>query len=310
MIDWLLVARSNNYGLTRDAQILADAIEAADGTSAFAERRQRSLIDRLLRRKRARHILHIERVFPRWFSAAKENWLIPNQERFPSRHLGRLRRVDRVLAKTRHAEQIFNAVHARVTYLGFTSEDRFDAAITKDWNRFFHLAGGSTLKGTEDILALWEARPDWPELVLVQKKANAPARVPTNVTLISGYVDDQELRRLQNVCGVHLCPSRSEGWGHNILEATSTASVTVVTDAPPMNEHIDNACGVLVAANRSEPRHLGTNFFVDRRALEQAIDRLISISASDKAKIGLAARARFKEIDRAFRERVRTILGC
>ena len=54
MIDWLLVARSNNYGLTRDAQILAEAIEAADGTSAFAETRQRSVIDRLMRRKRAK----------------------------------------------------------------------------------------------------------------------------------------------------------------------------------------------------------------------------------------------------------------
>ena len=94
------------------------------------------------------------------------------------------------------------------------------------------------------------------------------------------------------------------------LEATSTASLTVVTDAPPMNEHIDNTCGVLVAASRSEPRHLGTNFFVDRRALEQAIDGLITLPASDKARIGLAARTRFEDIDRGFSERAKTILGC
>jgi hypothetical protein len=310
VIEWLLVARSNNYGLTRDAQILAEAIEASGGASAFAERRQRGLIERLMQRKRAKRVLHIERVFPRWFSAASENWLIPNQERFPRRHLARLARIDRVLAKTHHAEAIFAALKAPVTYLGFTSEDRFDAAVKKEWSRFFHLAGGSTLKGTEDVMALWEAHPEWPGLVLVQKKANAPARVPANVTLISGYVSDVELRKLQNECGVHLCPSRSEGWGHHILEAMSVASVVVVTDAPPMNEHVDDTCGALVAASRSEPRHLGTNYFVDRGALEHAISRLVAMPDAEKTKIGLAARDRYREIDHGFRQRAQAILGA
>jgi Glycosyl transferases group 1 len=307
VIDWLLVARSNNYGLTRDAEIFAAAIRSAGRTSAFAETRQRTLIDRLLRRKRSEHILHIERVFPRWFSAARENWLVPNQERFPRRHIGRLRRIDRVLAKTRHAEGIFAALDLPVTYLGFTSEDRFDGSVPKNWKRFFHLAGGSTLKGTEDVLALWEAHPEWPELVLVQKKANAPAHVPMNVMLVSGFVGDEELRRLQNECGIHLCPSRAEGWGHHILEAMSVASVAVVTDAPPMNEHVDGECGVLVAAGRSEPRHLGTNYFVDRKALESVITGLISMPDPGKLKIGEAARQRYQSIDQGFRERAREI---
>lgn len=309
MIDWLLVARSNNYGLTRDAEILAAAIAESGGASAFAETRQRSLIERLFRRGRAEHILHVERVFPRWFTAAGQNWLIPNQERFPRRHLGRLRRIDRVLAKTRHAEGIFAALGRPVSYLGFTSEDRRDGAVEKDWSRFFHLAGGSTLKGTEDVLALWEAHPEWPELVLVQKQANAPASVPVNVTLISGYIEDDRLRQLQNGCGIHLCPSRSEGWGHNILEALSVGSVAVVTDAAPMNEHVDAECGVLVPAARSEPRHLGTSFFVDRAALERAIERLIAMADGDKAGIGAAARKRYETIDRDFRERARRIFG-
>jgi hypothetical protein len=309
VIDWLLVARSNNYGLTRDAEILAAAIAAAGGTSAFSETRQRGLLERLFRRKRAAHILHIERVFPRWFSAARQNWLIPNQERYPHRHLKRLRRIDRVLAKTRHAEQIFTALGLPVSYLGFTSENRFDETVEKNWNRFFHLAGGSTLKGTEDVLALWQAHPEWPELVLVQKKANAPARVPENITLISGFIDDAQLRRLQNACGIHLCPSRSEGWGHHILEAMSAASLAVVTDAAPMNEHLDAQCGILVPAAREEPRHLGTNYFVDRSALEEAIGRLIVMPGAEKHKIGQAARRRFQEIDGGFHERARAIFG-
>ena len=309
MIDWLLVARNNNYGLTRDAEILAAAISEVGCISEFAATRERSLVERLFRRKRAEHVVHIERVFPHWFSAARKNWLIPNQERFPRRHLSRLRSIDKVLVKTRHAERIFAEMNLPVSYLGFTSEDRFDATVEKNWNRFFHLAGGSTLKGTEEVLALWEHHPEWPELVLVQKEANAPARVPVNVTLISGFVEDDRLRHLQNECGIHLCPSRSEGWGHHILEAMSVASVAVVTDAAPMNEHVDAECSILVATSGSEPRHLGINFFVDRNALESAIEKILSLADEAKAKLGQAARARYQSIDRGFHERVLAIFS-
>lgn len=310
MIDWLLVARSNNYGLTRDAALIAEAIRASGQTVEFTETRQRGFIGWLLGSKRARNILHIERVFPRWYSAGEHNWLIPNQERFPKRHLSRLKRIDLVLAKTHHAEQVFAALGAPVSYAGFTSEDRYDPAVTKDWNRFFHLAGASTLKGTKDVLDLWAAHPEWPELVLVQKKENAPSVVPANVKLVSGYLDDAALKGLQNSCGVHLCPSRSEGWGHHILEGMSASAVVVTTDGPPMNEHVSEKCGILIPYGRSEERHLGTNYYVDTVRLEQAITGLIAMPDAEKARLGSAARARFLEIDGAFRDRAKALFSA
>ncbi|MDI6027120.1 glycosyltransferase [Corticibacterium sp. UT-5YL-CI-8] len=306
--DWLFVARDNNYGLTRDVELLMQAIRHAGGTASFATVRSRGLFDILLRRRVAKRVVHVERIFPRWFAGGDENWLIPNQERFPRRHLKRLHRIDRVLAKTRHAEAIFSSLGIPTSYLGFTSEDRLDATIEKNWRRFFHLAGGSTLKGTEDILELWRAHPEWPELVLVQKADNAPKTVPANVTLLSGYLDDAELKRLQNACGIHLCPSRSEGWGHHIVEGLSVGAVVVTTDAPPMNEHIDAGCGVVVAARRSEPRHLGTNYFVDPAVLEQAVGGLIAAGDSAKAELGLHARKRYEEIAAAFARAVSSVM--
>ena len=307
--DWLIVGRSNNYGLSRDLAIVAKAIEASGSTFVMAPTRQRSVVDFLFRKKRARRILHIERLFPLWFSAAEENWLIPNQERFPRRHLGRLKHADGVLAKTRHAEEIFSNYVQNVAYLGFISEDRFDPAATRKWNRFFHLAGGSTLKGTEDVLALWAAHPEWPELVLVQKAENAPRIVPANVRLISGFVSDSELRQLQNECGVHLCLSRAEGWGHTILEAMSTAAVTVTIDAAPMNEHVTTDTGILVPASRSEIRHLGLCHYADLRVLKAAIDCILAMPDSERARLGMAARERYLSIGSDFGARAQRLLG-
>lgn len=304
MIDTLIVVKSNHYGLTRDAELLASALKEAGVEAEIAGISERPLLERLFGRRRARRIIHVERVSPRWISAAETNMLVPNQERFPRRQLGRLRSVGLVLAKTHEANGAFAGRGVPVEYLGFTSEDRYDAGVRRDWNRVLHLAGGSTLKGTEDVLALWARHPEWPELVLVQKKENAPRAVPGNVRLIDGYAGDEELRRLQNECGIHLCPSRSEGWGHNLVEGLSCGALVITTDAPPMNEHVRPEFGVLVASVRAQPRHMGTCHFVGVEALEAAIEAAIAMPEARKAEMGQLGRRRFLQIDKAFRERV------
>jgi glycosyltransferase involved in cell wall biosynthesis len=310
MRDIAIVGRNNRYGLTRDAEILRQGLESVGVQAAVFDKRKRALMDRLRRRKVAGLVVHLERIHPAWLGAANRHVLIPNQERFPKRHIGRLRRVDRILAKTQHAREIFAGLGVDSACLGFTSPDRYEPSVPRDWKRFFHLAGGSTLKGTEDILALWGAHPEWPELVLVQKQANAPESVPSNVTLHCGYLDDDELKRLQNACGVHLCPSRSEGWGHHIVEAMSCGVVVVTTDAPPMNEHVRAERGVLVPTSRSEPRHLGRKFFVDYHALEATVARLVATSPDAARLLGIKARERFEELNRGFITQLRAMFAA
>jgi glycosyltransferase involved in cell wall biosynthesis len=307
MLDTIVIGKSNNFGLTRDSDLLLKALreEGLCGKVSSVRPRDRGLVDRLLKRRRADTAIHIERVFPRWYSAARRHILIPNQERFPHRHLGRLNKIDLVLAKSRYAAGIFQRCGASTEYLGFTSEDRRDPAVEKDWNGIFHLAGGSTLKGTEGILELWNRHPEWPVLHLVQKKSLAPKIVSSNVDLVAEYVGDRELRAMQNRFGIHLCPSLGEGWGHNILEGMSTGALIIGTDAPPMNEHLDASCALLVPFARTEPRHLGTSYFVDPKAFETLILRAIAMPVEEKARLGRAARLTFESIDRGFRERLR-----
>ena len=296
-----LLCRETAYGISKDIAILHGIFDRQN--TRFVSMRSKGLSGLFRRPELEGLILHLERLQPRGLTANHVNWVLPNQERFPPRHLHLLRHVDLVLAKSRHAEEIFSALKAPTFHLGFTSEDRLDPRAGKAWNKFLHLAGGSTLKGTEDILTLWARHPEWPELVLVQKSENAPKAVPSNVRLFNSFIADDQLKILQNNCGIHLCPSRAEGWGHYIVEGLSAGSVVVTTDAPPMNELMTPECGILVPVHRSEPRHLGTNFYVDTGKLESTVQQLIEMSDAEKAVIGGNARKRFERIDAEFRVR-------
>jgi len=302
----LILGRSNGVGLDRDASLLGSALEAAGMTVKTPPLRSiRALFSGEFKADTA---FHLERVAPWWKYKARRHFLIPNQERFPERLLGRLKMIDRVLVKSRHAQEIFSRHHAAVDYIGFTSEDRVLDAVAPDYGRFFHLAGKSTLKNTEVLLRLWARHPEWPVLTLVQHPDNAPATVPGNVDLVSRYLPDAELRQMQNQCGLHLCPSLSEGWGHYITEAMSCRAVAMVTDAPPMNELVDASRGVVVPYGKTEPRHLGMNFHIREDLLQEAITAVIAMPSAEKSALGAAARSWFLENDRAFRERIAAVV--
>jgi glycosyltransferase involved in cell wall biosynthesis len=299
----IILGRINGVGLDRDAAMLAEAM-AARGIDTHCPPWKNPLAA-LSGRSTADAAIHLERVAPAWWRfKAPLHFLIPNQERFPKRLLGKLRRIDSVLCKSRHAAEIFSEFHPRVRFIGFTSPDRLLADSQPDFHRFLHLAGRSTLKNTELLLALWSRHPEWPTLTLVQHPENAPSQVPPNVNLISRYLPDDELRALQNTCGIHLCPSLSEGWGHYIVEAMSCRALVLTTDAPPMNEIVSPERGLLVPVVRKEPRHLGWNFHVDPNALEAVIESALAMPESEKLALGVAARRWFEENQREFSARL------
>ena len=305
-----IIARSNGVGLDSDVTLLTKAIEQAGHKVTFSHCRSRSLIKKWFSSKPQYDTnIFLERISPVWFGAAEKNILIPNQERFPRRHISRLNKIDHVLCKSHHAQEIFSALDAPTHYLGFTSKDIHLNDEISDYGIFFHLAGRSTLKGTGTILDLWKKHPEWPILTIVQHQDNAPETVPSNVRLIAEHLPYAELIKLANKHGIHLCPSLSEGWGHYIVEAMSCKAIVVTTDAPPMNELITPERGVLVPFHKQEPRHLGTNFYIDQDLLEQQISSLIEERDETKLAKAHAARAWFEKNNQQFTRNSDTLLA-
>lgn len=305
-----IVARRNGVGLDRDVDLLRTVLPPESEVEHHSVRSWLPIRERFLRLgsqtppKKSLDIL-VERVPWAWSHGLGTKVLVPNQERFPERHLSRLKRIDAVLCKSRHAENIFQKHARRAIYIGFTSVDRLQPDCKPDYGKFLHLAGRSTLKGTEMLLQLWGNHPEWPSLTLIQHPDNAPTSVPANVHLIVDYLEDSVLQQIQNEHGIHLCPSLSEGWGHYIVEGMSCRSVVVTTDGPPMNELVDSSRGFVVPWHESEPRHLGTNFKVSPQAMEQTIETILASSTQDLQQLGDNAREWFQQNQIGFQDRAR-----
>jgi glycosyltransferase involved in cell wall biosynthesis len=292
-----LIARDNGAGLSRDLPLLADALHRAGCSTQITGLPHRGLLaEWMTRMQLARKApafdvnVMLERIRPEFQRAARRNVLMPNPEYFRPQDRAALPGVDAVWVKTRHAERLFQALDANVHYIGFTSPDRFDAGVPRR-QAFFHGPGRSANKGTQALLELWKKHPEWPTLTLVWRRKRVDIDdVPTNVTLIREHVSDADYRRLQNEHRFHLCPSQTEGYGHYLVEAMSCHAVVVTLDAEPMNELVTPERGLLVPAQAVGTQDLATLYRFDDAAMEQAIERCLSMDAATAEQMGHAAR--------------------
>jgi len=320
MIRVNLIARDNGFGLSRNLHLLGDALNNADCEVTVsgirrgalrkmlnpAKQHAQNLARRLAGRDAERWDINLmlERVRPEYLAAARRNVLMPHPEWFDERDRAWLPRLDRAFVLTHHAAPIFEALGLRADYTGFTSEDRLDAAVPRE-RKFFHLAGRSSNKGTDTLLATWRRHPEWPRLTVLQspRVARAVLKAP-NIEHRIDYISDAELKRSQNAHRFHLCPSETEGFGHYLVEAMGVGAVVVTLDAPPMNEMVTPDSGALVAYSRTGRQGLATTYFYDEDALESVIERLLATPDDELERMGSAARAWFEDNDRAFRIRI------
>lgn len=316
-----VVARDNGAGLSRDLAILTGALGDAgfdvtvSAIGAGGLRRWSRLLQRRAqlawrgRREgaaRGRFDVNLmdERVRPDHLGLARRNVLMPHPEWFASEDLALLGTLDRVFAKTHHAVPIFKAQGCCTEFVGFTSFDRRLADVART-PTFFHLGGRSVNKGSQPVLDLWLRNPEWPLLTLVQRaKLQVPHRLPANVRLVTDYLDDVELRVLQNQNLFHLCPSETEGFGHHLVEGMSVGAITLATDAPPMNEMVTNARGVLAGWASTGTQQLATTYFVDPQALQRGVEHMLGFDAAARDELSAAARAWWEDNDRGFRTRL------
>lgn len=312
-----VISRDNGVGLSRDLQLVAGVLRDAGikvETMGFgSDKLINALRQHWLRLRTSRDKIDtqmfLERIYPRCLPLATRNLLIPNPEWTTVESQPLLARFDRILCKTRHAQAIFGALGCATAYIGFTSEDHFAPDVTRE-NTFFHLAGRSSAKGTQVLLAAWRRHPEWPSLTVVQSaKTAAVATSEANIEHVSSHVDEASLRRMQNRHRFHLCPSEAEGFGHYLMEGLGVGAIVITTDGAPMNELVTPERGLLIPPARVGTLNLAPRYFVDIAGIEAAVETALRLTPAQRAAMSAAARRLFLDNDLAFRQRLVAVLA-
>lgn len=298
-------------GLKNSAHIVAEAL-AEDFSSKIHVARQRNLY--LANRQIPRAVgalfgvkrltVMFEIIPPFWYRMPNASVFVPNQEFLNRDAFDRVGKCSEVWCKTHYAEALLIKEHFTTQFVGFTGHDIYLPDVRTDYSRCIHVAGRSHLKGTRQLLRLWQRHPEWPELLVVTQQPAFLNFVAPNIRFFSSFLSDLELHRLMNQCGIHLCTSEAEGYGHYISEALSAKAVVVTTNAPPMNELVLETFGVLVDADEHGPMGIGSVFKTRDDDLEKKIEQVFSLPLETKAAMGELARTHFIRNKQEFRNRI------
>ena len=217
---------------------------------------------------------------------------------------GRLAHCREVWCKTHYAQSLLKRDGFVARYIGFTAKDILLPEIRTNYSRCIHVPGRSYLKGTRQLLSAWQRHPDWPELLVVtQQPAFLKLKAP-NIRFITNYLSDHELHTIMNSCGIHLCPSETEGFGHYISEAISARAVVITTNASPMNELVLDTFAVLVDAEESGDMGIGVTFKVKDDDLERKLERTFELPDIKKITMGALAREHYVRNQQKFRQQI------
>jgi hypothetical protein len=240
-----IITYQNNSGLSNDVEILKKILQN--------QQYEINVIDYYKYECPLADInIFLEVLNPILFHFSKINILIPNQEWFYKTWIPYLPYLDYILVKTKYCESIFQKYvdHSKITYISWTSIDRYNVNIEKDYSKCLHLCGKSRHRNTQLLIDSWSSKDPMLTVVYSPVDIKLVHKRQSNITYMDRRCSEGELNKMMNSHGIHLCTSSTEGFGHYINEAKSSKGVVFTLDHSPMNELIDNTCGVLIKTKK------------------------------------------------------------
>jgi hypothetical protein len=230
-------------GLTQDAMILRGML-----THKYGESVQIRKIHHVFPQcPEAEMNIFIEIINPCLFSYALKNVWIPNPEWTYNAWLPYFNMVDEVWSKTKHGVDIMTPYCPNVKYIGWTSIDKVFQP-KKNYHKAIVLVGKNVYRNPKPVIqAYLKIKTSNPNLysllpsLSIPYDPNAisfhyPPGLDDKITILDKVLTESEYDSLLNECGLAICTSAAEGFGHAVNEAMSSGCNLIVSNIPPFME--------------------------------------------------------------------------
>ena len=263
----------------------------------------------------------IEVINPSLFTYAAKNIWIPNPEWTYKTWEPYAKMVDEIWVKTHEAEKLFADWGVPTRYIGWTSIDKVEPEKKNYWKALVPV-GKNIWRNPKPIIQVYMAtkRKDpsvyaaFPVLHFVYDPqavplADIPEEYSAKIKLIPGPIPEKEYDELLQECGLCICLSAAEGFGHAVNEAMSAGCLPLLSPIDAFRELAQEALWVSNKNVTPHPHCLGSLEDVD---LESVLDALITYCSSDfrlKTRKSALARAEYEARHQSFVQRMEGVLA-
>lgn len=256
----------------------------------------------------------VEVINPALFSYASKNIWIPNPEWTYKTHKPYAHQVDEIWVKTREAETLFAewVPTATIRYIGWTSIDKV-VPERKNFHKAIVPVGKNVWRNPMPILQAYlriqQTNPvlfrNLPELHIVHiPQAVAiptlPDAIASKVILHSELMPEKDYDELLHECGLCICLSAIEGFGHAVNEAMSTGSIVMLSPIDAFQELTRDALWVSELKRTPHPQCLGTLYDVDVKSVIETLDCYDDMSFAHRKEVSATMRATYEARHKTF----------
>jgi hypothetical protein len=262
----------------------------------------------------------IEVLNPALFPYAAKNIWIPNPEWTYKTWEPYAKMLDGIWVKTHDAEKIFAEWGVPTTYVGWTSIDKVKPE-TKNYHKAIVPVGKNMWRNPKPILQAYlricQSAPTafaaLPELHIVYSPTHItlspiPSEIASKVVLHAEVMPESEYEALLQECGLCICMSAAEGFGHAVNEALSAGCVTMLSPIEAFRELTTHAVWVSTSKATPHPQCLGVLEDVEVSSLVEALHMYMSAHIIWRKSMTNFGRAEYEDRHAAFVARMGGVL--
>lgn len=306
-----------NTGLSQDVKILCGLL-----TAIFDKDVQVQCIQYVQPQCQEADVnIFIEVINPSLFSYAAKNIWIPNHEWTCRTWIPYMDSVNEIWVKTHEAKRIIeNLTPTHVRYIGWTSLNKETSSIKNYFKAIVPL--GKNIHREFDVLFKAYEKihligpVDFCKLPILHVVSSNPIEVPSSIServVLHSNLSVEDYDNLLTECGLCICLSKAEGFGHAINEAMASGCNMIVSSIAPFLEDVVGEANVgawFCKASTTVPndKSFGSLVSSDVDSLVLQLQQYIDLSQKDKKAGSNFMRGVYEENHRRWLKSMRELL--